>query len=257
MTTALTHQDHPAGGDLDTLDKPRRAGVIVGGLIAALSFPTMIYVDSAELPAFSVLLGGSLIATIPMALRGGLGSQVLSRALWWQGALMGILFFLGLGVRSGSVEGIVATTALSFGCVTALASAGSAGLAQHSARFEPVAFRGGLMLSMVLALADTQALLLYGSIMLSDGGPVTSKALPFFASASVMMLALWGLWNMRMWGFLLNIAANIVIAGLALSGVFDLPGVLIGGLVATAVAQLLIPIPMIRAMLPARRSIGT
>jgi uncharacterized membrane protein (DUF2068 family) len=113
------------------------------------------------------------------------------------------------------------------------------------------------MLSMVLALADTQALLLYGALTLEErGSNALLHAGPFLASAGVMMLALWGLWNMRMWGFLLNIVANVIIAGLALSGVFDLPGVLTGGLVATAVAQLLIPIPMIRAMLPARRRLA-
>jgi hypothetical protein len=54
---------------------------------------------------------------------------------------------------------------------------------------------------------------------------------------------------------LLNIVANVIIAGLAISGVFDLPGVLTGGLVATAVAQLVIPVPMIRAMLQRSRRI--
>ena len=155
------------------------------------------------------------------------------------------LLFLTLAAALGARRGI-----------GALVSAGRAGLQQHSARFAPVAHRGGLMLSIVLALADTQALLLYGMVEIEDHSTrLFVHAGPFFASAGVMMIALWGLWNMRMWGMLLNIVANVIIAGLAISGVFDLPGILAAGLFATAVVQLLIPIPMIRAMLQRSRRI--
>jgi hypothetical protein len=252
----------PVSPDQQTAAHPlasssRRAGVVAGAALAALSFPVMILIADGKLPAFSLLLGSSLLASIPMALRGGLGAQVLARAFWWQGLVMGSLFGALITIESGDkTEGFIACAALIAGTLGAIVSAGRAGLAQHSARFAPAAFRGGLMLSMVLALADTQALLLYGTIMLEESYDWLVQSAPFFASAATMMAALWGLWNMKMWGFLLNIAANVVIAGLAVTGVFKLPGLLAAGLATTAVIQLLIPIPIIRAMIPTRRCLS-
>jgi hypothetical protein len=63
-----------------------------------------------------------------------------------------------------------------------------------------------------------------------------------------MGLALHGLYRLKIWGLGLNIVANVLIAGMALGGVLDLPDVLANLLAATAVAQLFIPAPLLFAM---------
>jgi hypothetical protein len=243
---------------LQPLSRAREGALAASCLIGGLTFPLATLSDTNK-PMFIYLVAASLLASLPLSRRGGLGGQVIARAIWWQAALMGSLASVLIASNSGGggkTSVLLGFAGMALGGIGALVSAGRAGLQQHSARFSPVAFRGGLMLSMVLALADTQALLLYGALSLEEHG---TRALihsgAFFSSAGVMMLAMWGLWNMRMWGMLLNIVANVIIAGLAISGVFDLPGVLTGGLVATAVAQLVIPVPMIRAMLQRSRRI--
>jgi uncharacterized membrane protein (DUF2068 family) len=241
---------------LQPLSRAREGTLAASCLIGGLTFPIAAMFSTSP-PLFIYLVAATQLVSLPLALRGGLGGKVIARAVWWQAALTGTLVCLGLLLENrGKYLMLAGFAGMALGGIGALVSAGRAGLQQHSARFSPVAHRGGLMLSIVLALADTQALLLYGMVAIEDHSTrLFVHAGPFFASAGVMMLAMWGLWNMRMWGMLLNIVANVIIAGLAISGVFDLPGILVGGLVATAVAQLVIPVPMIRAMLQRSRRI--
>ena len=104
------------------------------------------------------------------------------------------------------------------------------------------------MVSLVMALADTGSLLFYGGVTLEESHG-WSASLPFLVSAAVMMVAIHGLYRLRLWGLALNIVANIVIAIIALTGVLDLPNVLAYALAATALVQLLIPVPLVRTML--------
>ena len=67
-----------------------------------------------------------------------------------------------------------------------------------------------------------------------------------------MLVALVGLFYLRTWAVVLNIAANILIAGLACTGQLELPNPIILGLCSTAIVQLVLPIPMISAMVRGR-----
>jgi hypothetical protein len=62
------------------------------------------------------------------------------------------------------------------------------------------------------------------------------------------MIAVFGLFRLAVWGLMLNLLANVAIAGLGLAGALELPGPIVGSLVATAVLQILLPVPMLVAM---------
>lgn len=179
-----------------------------------------------------------------------LGAQVLARAAWWSNAILGVLVAMSGSSREFAVAVVLAST-----CLAALALAGRHGLAnsQSSSVFQPVAFRASLLLAMVMALADTQSLLLFGSIVATDRSGHGIEAALMLGSAAVMVVALIGLFRLRVWGLALNLIANITIAALAAADCYELPDALVYALVCTAVLQLLLPLPMIAAMVRPRR----
>src|SRR5690606_1248901 len=122
---------------------------------------------------------------------------------------------------------------------------GRAGLDEEvpAGRFHPVAFRGSLILALVMALADTQSLLLFGILSLS-----TDASVLMLVCAAVMTIAVLGLYRLAVWGLALNLVANLVIAGLGLHGALALPEAIVGALVTTAVLQLLLPVPLLGAL---------
>lgn len=221
---------------------PRHLGVILGGLIAALSFPAMA-IDSSEPPLIIVLLTISLVIGLVSGMLKPFLAQLIARATWWQAGFLAILIVGNqiFGVGGPARELFLGLTLLA-GVSLALASAGRIGLTQSTKNFAPVAFRAGLVVSLVMALADAEALFIYGAHALDRG---YGEAWPFFVSGGVMSVAIWGLYRLKIWAVGLNIIANITIAAMALCGVLDLPNILAGGLAATAIAQLLIPMPML------------
>ncbi|MCA9709974.1 MAG: hypothetical protein KDK70_29315, partial [Myxococcales bacterium] len=86
---------------------------------------------------------------------------------------------------------------------------------------------------------------LFGVVRWSRSDP---SALVLLACAALMIVALVGLYRLRVWGLVLNIAANLLIAGLAIADVLDVPGVVQAALCTTAVVQLVLPVPLLIAM---------
>jgi hypothetical protein len=122
----------------------------------------------------------------------------------------------------------------------ALLAAGRSGLEEGEGRFRPVAFRGTLMLALVLAMADTGALLWIGSgnLMFDHRPSALLVAVP-------MLLGVVGLLRLRTWGLIVSLASNILMVVLGLTRVLYLPGPLRGLFVGTAILQLLVPLPML------------
>ena len=58
-------------------------------------------------------------------------------------------------------------------------------------------------------------------------------------------LAILGLYRLQVWGLVLNIVANLLIAGLALCGALAIPSLLAASLATTAVIQLALPMPLV------------
>lgn len=166
-----------------------------------------------------------------------MAAQIFGRAILIQGALFCTLALINaMFMKDLSAK---MTWEIVFGlCVVVwpLAVIGKRGLATDSKVFSPNAFRTTLIASLLLGLADTWALVFYSAMMEEVG--------PMLASAAVMSVALYGLYRMKVWGLGLCVTANVIIAAFAISGVFDLPDVLAYGLTATAVIQLLLPVPL-------------
>ena len=170
-----------------------------------------------------------------------MAAQIFGRAILIQGALFCTLALINATFfRDLSNEMFFE---ILFGlCVVAwpLAVIGKRGLSTDSKIFSPTAFRTTLIASLLLGLADTWALIFYSAMMEEVG--------PMLLSAGVMSVALYGLYRMKVWGLGLCVVANVVIAGMAISGVFELPDVLAWGLTATALIQLLLPVPLLASV---------
>lgn len=222
--------------------------VTLGVLLMASAFPLILGLKE-DLPIAVWATSLVMLGSLAMFRSGSLFGQVLARGVWWQSLALGVVFGVGVFVEP-FLSGKFATVAamLSIGGALAIAGAGRHGLERLSPKFAPTAFRTSLMVSLVMALADTGSLLFYGGITIEESGAWTAP-LPFFACAAAMMVAVHGLYRLRLWGLALNIVANVVIAGIAVAGLLDLPDVLAYGLAATALVQLLIPVPLVRAML--------
>ncbi len=228
----------------------RRLIATAGSLAAAAAIPMELLSD----PFFTtdLQLGFLFIPTLLCVIaavllhRPHLGGQMLARATWWSNLILGSL----ISVSSSGDERAIGFM-LAVGSGSALLAMGRAGLGDQSTagRFHPIAFRGSLIVAMVMALADTQSLLLFGGISAMNHDP---SVLPLVC-ASVMLLAVVGLYRLAVWGLALNLVANAAIAGLGLAGMLEVPDPIVGALVATAVLQLALPMPLLVAFVRGRR----
>ena len=198
-----------------------------------------------RLEDFLLLLFGAAIVLSPFLVRfQHMAAQIFSRAVLLQLSCFGVLVLVqNAFVRPDHGELMAGIYLFAAGALP-LAVLGLRGFDSRSKLFTPSAFKGTLLASLVFGLADTWALLFYS---LMDRGSV-----PMLASAALMGVALFGLYRLKVWGLVVCISANLLIAGLALMGFYDLPDVLTYGLAATAGIQLLLPLPLVLTVLRAR-----
>lgn len=186
-----------------------------------------------------------LLGSAALVHRRSTAAQLFVRAVWWSNLLLGALACVG------STNETWAGLTLALGCGTALLAAGAAGLDRAEGAFRPVAFRFNLMLGLVLAMADAQALVLFGTWGASAEAPTTQVAL-LYGLAGVHAIAIAGLLGLRVWGLLLSAATSAAVIVLALEGALGLPDVLATTLVCTSIAQLFLALPVFVALV--RRS---
>ncbi|WP_428265643.1 hypothetical protein [Haliangium sp.] len=223
----------------------RRLLAMAGSLLAAMAIPLQLTLDHGSEKATVVAL--LMIPTALSLLAAGLlhsrylGAQMLARATWWSNLILGTL----ISTTGAGEDAMLLGLMLTLGSGGALLVMGRAGLGAGSVagRFRPVAFRGALIVAMVMALADTQSLLLFGGMTALDYSP---SFLPLVC-AVVMIVAVIGLFRLAVWGLALNLLANLAIAALGLCGVLGLPEPIVAALVTTAALQLLLPLPLLRA----------
>lgn len=167
-----------------------------------------------------------------------LAAQLLARGAWWS-----MLLCAGLiAVTSGDdVQTIGAFTA---GCTAiALLAAGRTGL-EDRAGFAPVAFRGTLLVALVLAMADAGAFTWLGA-----GNAIFDHSWSVLMMVPPMILGVIGLLRLRTWGLFVSVATNAAIATLASTGVLNLPGPVRQLFICSAILQMVVPLPMIVAIL--------
>jgi hypothetical protein len=127
----------------------------------------------------------------------------------------------------------------------------------HDSHFEPIRFRGVLILTLVLACADAVTLLWSTTISLAsyfiaDPDGYVPHPLRFgltAAATAIMAVNAWGLLRLRTWALFSSMLANVGIAALALSGVLLVGSWVSITLVTTAGIQLLLPLPILAAAL--------
>jgi hypothetical protein len=161
-----------------------------------------------------------------------LPAQLLARGTWWS-LLLGATL-VACTVPEGQRFGAFVATA----CAVALIAAGRTGL--ESPRFAPVAFRGTLIVALVLAMADTGAYGWFGA-----GNAVYEHSWSVLMMVPPMIAAVIGLLRLRTWGLLVSVATNLAVVVLASTGALDLPTPIRQLFIASALLQLVIPLPMI------------
>lgn len=206
--------------------------------------------------AIGVRLGVPLVAALalPVVLlalsawlvhRADLGSQLVSRAMWWAYMLLGLAWSAG---PPDSLPAAGTLVVVSTGI--ALLAAGRAGLRRRdtAAVFDPVAFRGTVLRSMILGIADAQLLALVGIARL-EAGAAPGFPLALLSCAAALGVCVWGLSRLRVWAVLLGLAVNVavlVVLGAALGGSSPISVVLVV-IATTAVVQLVLPSRMLVA----------
>ena len=183
-----------------------------------------------------LLMSAPVLAAASIASR-RVGAQLLARGIWWSFLLLGGLIATMMGIDGDLKGGYVClfTLANAF-CLLAV---GTTGLDDDGGRFRPAAFRGTLLLAMVLAIADTATLLWIGGLRAIDehmfGGLLLVPG---------MIVGVIGLLRLRTWGLLVSLTCNVLVVVLTSTAVLQLPPELRWMLTATAVAQILVPVPM-------------
>jgi hypothetical protein len=191
------------------------------------------------------------------ARRDGVGPQMLSRAIWWSNLVVGMLIAGNFLARVDQLVG----AGIAVACAVPLLSLGSRGLdAAPGDPFQPVRFRGHLLLALVMAFADAQTLLFSAVMQLRLGvlgwnlhGTIVYAG-PTALAALVMALTVWGLYRLRTWALFLNLVANFAIAYLAIDGVLNLAPPVALALFATAACQAMLPVPILAIALGDRKA---
>ena len=167
-----------------------------------------------------------LVAAAVLAHGRSRGAQLLARSIWWSAFGAGALVALfAANSHEVSRPGLVVVLATS----TALLATARRGLGDGAGdERAPVAYPRAIMVSMIMALADAQALGWIGGIMVyasvrHHGNPGDlAHACAMLSCAGVALCALFGLYRLRMWGLVLSAIATLAIGVLALTPVFGL-----------------------------------
>jgi hypothetical protein len=227
-----------------TIPKTRQTGAsLASALVAGVMLSG--FVQVRDLPSVRLLLLG-LVVIAPLGAAVSIWSrrlpaQLLARGTWWSYLLASSLLTCVDDPALRHLAGLTAgATAL------ALLAAGREGLEVGTGKFQPVAFRGTLTVALVLAMADTGALLWLGLVTLLRYDYRLILMVPLMVTGIV------GLLRLRTWGLLAGMAANVLVATLAATRVLGLPDPLRGLFIGTALLQLLVPLPMLVAIVRRR-----
>lgn len=195
------------------------------------------------IPTVLLVLAGVL------AHHGEVGSQLVARSVWWANLVLGLLLSL-VGSSWERELGLVLTGSTGI----ALLTMGRLGLDEDErSAFRPVAFRTTLTLGMIMAVADAQALTLFGALSLEDTGKFSrTNSWLLLLSALLLVIAIIGLYRLRVWGLLLAALTAALVAGLAFTGAYGFDGALAAALGITSLVQIALPAPIVLAIVRGR-----
>jgi hypothetical protein len=203
--------------------------------------------DTGDVPLVAWLALALLPVAAALVFVRRLEPQILVRAVMWGVLVLGTL--LAWVVDSPARDAHLVTGSLVACSGVALLALGGLGLDAPPARraFVPVAFRGVLVAILVMAVADTATLLFWGGMVAESSHLDPALAAFFFCAGGLMLVAVAGLYGLRVWGFALNVVANVVVATGAWL-VPELPEELAACLTATAIGQLVVGLPLMKGL---------
>jgi hypothetical protein len=224
--------------------------------VSALSAAVLMRISWSGSGTAALWVPTAFLALSTLLLHDGVvGSQLIARSAWWATLVLGTL--IAVAGRSGSDGDKGMLLAMTTG--TALLAMGRLGLDEgDESAFRPVAFRTTLTLGMIMAVADAQALGLFGALKLQDGGweedPSVSglQAVLLLLSAGALVVAITGLYRLRVWGLLLATVCAAGVAVLSVTDVYGLPSPLRAGMALTSTVQVLLPVPLLVAIFRGR-----
>ncbi len=203
--------------------------------------------DQSNVPVVAWLaLTAPVFAALLLQIR-RLEPQLLARSMMWAALIFGTLGAWVADTNTAKAHAITLT--LTFASGLALIALGTLGLEDRPASrvFVPIALRGVVLAVVVMALADTFSLLFWGGVIIEEGAKDMAAATFFSGAGAAMLIAVYGLYRLKVWGFALNVGANIAIAGGAWL-VPNMPNELALCLTMTAVAQLAVGLPLVRGL---------
>jgi hypothetical protein len=257
-------------GDEDRDARARARRWLLFAAAVWFSSPLLVFVPDPSVPGATrvnvLFILVCMISTAPVLLWAarlsrdrGLRSNILTRAI----AAWNLVFAIGFsfsGFNMNSVMSVLLAVAAGR-CLQLLGERGLDGSDDHSSSFEPVRFRGVLIVALVMACADTMMLLhatagsgfaVVASYFVEDFEP-WGYLLPHVglstAAVALMAVNIWGLWRLRTWALFSSMIANIGIAALALSEWVPMASSYAIALATTAGIQLLLPLPILAAAL--------
>jgi hypothetical protein len=231
------------------LDRGARSVRLGLATACALGAAVLMRSWSGNVPAPLWIPTGFLAVSALLLHHGAVGSQLIARSAWWASLVLGTLIALaGSGGHDGWIAVLLAMTT-----GTALLAMGRLGLDEgEGSAFRPVAFRTTLTLGMIMAVADAQALALFGAFSLEDWKEGAARrgpqALLLLFSAGVLVVAIMGLYRLRVWGLLLATVGAAGVAVLSVTDAYGLPDPLRAGMALTSTAQVLLPVPILVAI---------
>jgi hypothetical protein len=179
---------------------------------------------------------------------------MLARSVWWANLVLGVLLVLE-GGESERIRGLE----LVAGTSAPLLAMGRMGLdGNEGSAFRPVAFRTVLTLGMTMAVADAQALLFWGFLKIEwvRTGRLWRSGIAdgvvLLAAAAMVLVAIMGLYRLRVWGLLLAGVCAVGIMSIAVTNACHLPRGLPVALFATSFVQLLLTVPVRSAIVRGR-----
>jgi hypothetical protein len=235
---------------LQPLARWARLGVTTS---CALGAAVLMRTWGGDVPAALWVPTGLLVLSAALIHHRQLGSQLVARSVWWANLVLGTV--ISLGSTSGHERAVGVLLCLAMG--TALLAMGRVGLEEgEGTGFRPIAFRATLTFGMIMAVADAQALTLFGALKLQSGGwkgdYEWAQGASLLVSATLLVVAIAGLYRLRVWGLLLSAASAVGVCALSATDAYGLPFPLGLGLAATSGVQVLLCLPVLRAIVRGR-----
>lgn len=222
--------------------RPRTALASVAAVAGALGFAFEVGPNrGVAIPLVAVCVGAAA-AFVPH-----LFAQIAARALFWSNLVLGALICI-LGRSSSLAFG----APLLLGCAAALLVGERRTLAEveDARRERPAAFAGTLELLMILAIADAQT---FGLFAYLDGAG--SQAAPYYvAAAAALLVGFVGLYRLALWGVVVNMVACGLLALAVVGGIAHVDRELVLPILLLTTLQLVVPVPMIRALVTKKPS---